>query len=90
MANLYLIAPTAENMRMESPATNAVLAIGADESAARLAVLTAAPSGSFNAAKFSLWTASVISAAAGSLPNGANALFLGGAYGANLLALPGA
>ena len=61
MANLYMIASTDEETRLEG-SVNAVLAIGADEAAARAAVLAVKPNGSFDASKFAAWSAWLVAA----------------------------
>ena len=84
MANLYMIAATNETNRMEG-SVNSVLAIGADEAAARAATLLAKPNGSFSAEKFAAWQAWLIAAGDISLPVTGSVQFLGNAYGVNPL-----
>ena len=89
MAKLYMIAATNETNRMEG-SVNAVLAIGADESAARLAALAAKPNGSFSAEKFAAWSAWLIADGTLTLPVAGSVQFLGNAYGSPIQPLPGA
>lgn len=84
MANLYMIASTDEETRLEG-SVNAVLAVGADEAAARAAVLAVKPNGSFDASKFAAWSAWLVAAGTITLPVAGSVQFLGSAYGVNPL-----
>jgi hypothetical protein len=84
MSKLYLLAATNEKDRMEG-SINSVLAIGADEAAARAAALTAKPNGSFDASKFAEWSAWLVADGTITLPVTGAVQFMGNAYGVNPL-----
>ena len=89
MAKLYIGYATAHNQKQEN-GLNAVLVDAASAAAAKTAAIAAKPNGSTDDAKVNGWTYSEIAATAGTLPNGAAVLWLAGAFGTGVNAMPGA
>lgn len=80
MSNLYLAYSVSEETRMEN-GYNAALIVADDTTAAKVTAKAGKPNGSTTDSKLDLWAYSVVSASAGSLPNGQAVMWLDGVRG---------
>ena len=87
MAKLFIFASTNERTNMAG-SINSAMALGADEAAARAAVVAAKPNGEFDESKFADWYA-YEAAGTGTLPGSATVLFGGKLHGTLLNPVPG-